>query len=76
MREAIEKLVKALVDNSDAVTVEESSERSATTLKVRVDNADMGRLIGREGKTIKALRSLIHAAGQKNGQRIQLEIVE
>lgn len=76
MREAIEKLVKALVDNSDAVTVEESSERSATTLKVRVDNADMGRLIGREGKTIKALRSLIHAAGQKSGQRIQLEIIE
>ncbi len=76
MREAVEKLIKALVDDAEAVQVEESEERGANVIRVRVAEADMGRLIGREGKTIRALRSLVHAASQKRGRRFVLEVVE
>jgi len=76
VQEAVEKLIKLLVSEPDAVEVEESQERGATLIRLRVAQADMGKLIGREGKTIRALRSLLYAAGQKSGQRIVLEILE
>lgn len=76
MREAVEKLVKSIVDNPDAVEVSERGDRAAIVLQVRVAGDDMGKIIGREGRTIKALRTLIHAASIKQGRRIALEIVE
>jgi hypothetical protein len=76
VQEAVENLIKRLVSEPDAVEVEASQERGATLVRVRVAQVDMGKLIGREGKTIRALRSLLHAAGQKSGQRIVLEILE
>ncbi|MEP6923560.1 MAG: KH domain-containing protein [Pyrinomonadaceae bacterium] len=76
MREAIEKLVKSIVDDAEAVEVIERGDRSATVLQIRVAGGDMGKVIGREGRTIKALRSLLHAASLKQGRRIALEIVE
>ena len=76
MREAVEKLIKALVDDVESVQVNESEERGSTVIRVRVAESDMGRLIGREDKTIRALRSLLHAASQKRGHRFVLEVVE
>lgn len=76
MREAVENLVKALVDNPDAVTVNERQDRNAVVFAVSVAETDMGRVIGREGRTAKALRSLIHAASLKHGRRYSLDIVE
>jgi uncharacterized protein len=76
MKDAVEKLIKALVDETDAVEVTETPRDSAIVVSVRVAASDMGRLIGREGRTIKALRSILYAASQKHGKRFILDIVE
>ena len=78
MKEAIEKIVKALVDNAEAVAVSEKSGESANTtvVSVQVAESDMGKLIGREGRTIKAIRSLLYAASQKHNKRFVLEVIE
>lgn len=76
MREAVENLVKSLVDAPEAVEVNERNDRNATVFQVRVAETDMGKVIGREGRTAKALRSLIHAASLKHGRRYTLDIVE
>jgi predicted RNA-binding protein YlqC (UPF0109 family) len=76
MREAVEKLVKSIVDDVDAVEISEREDHTAIILQIRVASSDMGKVIGREGRTIKALRSLVHAASLKRGRRIALEIAE
>jgi predicted RNA-binding protein YlqC (UPF0109 family) len=78
MKEAIEKLVKALVGNAEAVEVSEKAGESANTsvISVKVGEGDMGRVIGREGRTIKAIRSLLFAASQKQRKRFVLDVIE
>lgn len=76
MKEAVEKIISALVDDKEAVEISEETTDRATIVKLRVAESDMGRLIGREGRTIKAIRSLLFAAGQKQGKRFVLDIVE
>ena len=76
MKEAVEKIVNALVDDKEAVEITEEAVDRATVIKMRVAAADMGRIIGREGRTIKAIRSLLFAAGQKHGKRFVLDIIE
>ena len=76
MKEAIEMVVKALVDDADAVDVREVDHQGSTVIEIRVAPADMGKIIGRQGRTVNALRSLAHAVGLKRKQRFVLEIVE
>ncbi|MCY7347561.1 MAG: KH domain-containing protein [Pyrinomonadaceae bacterium] len=76
MKEAVEKIVTALVDDKESVEVSEETGERATVIKLRVAAGDMGRIIGREGRTIKAIRSLLFIAGQKHGKRFVLDIVE
>ena len=76
MKEAVEKIVSALVDDKEAVEVSEEASDRATVIRLRVAPTDMGRIIGREGRTVKAIRSLLFAAGQKHGKRFVLDIVE
>jgi predicted RNA-binding protein YlqC (UPF0109 family) len=77
MRETIEMIVKELIDDVDAVEVREvEKSNSSVLIEVRVAESDMGKLIGRQGKTVRALRSLLHAAGLKQRRRFLLEIVE
>jgi predicted RNA-binding protein YlqC (UPF0109 family) len=76
MKEAVEKIVTALADEKDSVEVSESSQGTTTTIEVRVAESDMGRLIGRQGRTVKAIRSLLFYAGQKHKKRFNLQIVE
>lgn len=76
MKEAVEKVVKSLVSDADAVEVSEVSDGKTSKFEVRVADGDMGRLIGREGRTIKAIRSLLYFAGQKHGKRFQLDLIE
>lgn len=76
MKEAVEKIVNALADDKDAVEVSEFSEGNNTTIEVRVAESDMGRLIGKGGRTVKAIRSLLFYAGQKHKKRFNLQIVE
>ena len=76
MKKAVETIVKSLVGEIDAVEVTEIAEGKNVRLEVRVAGGDMGRLIGREGRTVKAIRSILFAAGQKHGKRFQLDLVE
>lgn len=76
MKEAIEKIVRSLVGEPDAVVVSENADGKTVRISVRVADGDMGRLIGREGRTIKAIRSLLFMAGQKQGKRFHLDLLE
>ena len=76
MKEAVERIIKALVGEPDAVEVSESADGKNVRIAVRVAESDMGRVIGREGRTVKAIRSILFIAGQKQNKRFQLDLVE
>lgn len=76
MKEAVEKIITSLVGEAEAVEVTESGEGKNVRIEVRVADSDMGRIIGREGRTVKAIRSVLFAAGQKHNRRYQLDLLE
>lgn len=77
VRDGVELILKKLVREPEAVDVREvERDRSTTVIEVRVAQGDVGKVIGRQGRTVKALRSLLHAAGQKQNRRYVLDIVE
>ena len=76
MKDAVEIIVKALVDNVAAVDVRELDRNGATLVEIRVAPEDMGKIIGRQGRTVRALRALTHAVSLKRKHRFVLEIVE
>jgi predicted RNA-binding protein YlqC (UPF0109 family) len=76
MRETVELIVKALVDDQTAVDVREVDKGGLTLIEVRVAPADMGKVIGKQGRTVRALRSLVNAVSLKRKRRLALEVVE
>lgn len=76
MKEAVEKIITSLVSEPDAVEVDEIADGRNVRIEVRVADSDMGRIIGREGRTVKAIRSILFAAGQKHGKRFHLDLIE
>ena len=76
MKEAVEKIVKAIVSEPDAVEISEFADGKNVKIEVRVADGDMGKIIGREGRTVKAIRSLLFFAGQKQGKRFHIDLVE
>jgi hypothetical protein len=76
VRETVEVLAKALADRPDAVTVTESQHKHVTLIELFVAPADIGKLIGRQGRTAAALRTLASSAGEKEGKQVTLEIRE
>jgi len=76
MRDLVELLVRALVDQPDMVSVHEVADGDVLTVELRVAPDDVGKVIGKQGRTIKALRTLLHAASIKSQKRVQLEIIE
>jgi predicted RNA-binding protein YlqC (UPF0109 family) len=76
MRDTIEMIVKALVDDDEAVDVREIDRNGTTLIEIRVASEDMGKIIGKQGRTIRALRSFLRAVGTKKKHRFILEIVE
>ncbi|MBQ9314129.1 MAG: KH domain-containing protein [Clostridia bacterium] len=75
MKEMLEMLVKDLVDNPDKIEITEKEEGKATTLELKVDPSDMGKVIGRQGKIAKAIRVLMKAYAVKENKKINVEII-
>ena len=76
MRELIEFLARRLVDQPDDVTVEEAEEDGALVLRLRVAPDDVGKVIGRQGRLARALRTIVRAGSVREGRRVVLEIVD
>jgi predicted RNA-binding protein YlqC (UPF0109 family) len=74
LRAVVEVVVRALVDNPDAVRVTETERRGMTVLELTTAPGDMGKIIGRQGRTAAALRTLVALAAEKHGKRAQLDI--
>jgi uncharacterized protein len=76
MQAFLEYIVKGLVQNPEAVTVVPVEREGTTVYELRLDPQDVGKIIGRQGMTINAIRSLLLAGSAKKGMRCTLEIVE
>lgn len=75
MRETLELIVKKLVDMPEKVEINETVGTNVTILEVTVDETDVGKIIGKEGKTAASIRTIIKSIAKKNGTRIIIEIV-
>ena len=76
MRELVEMIAKTLVDDPEEVRVTEVTGEQTTVLELRVAQHDLGKVIGRQGRTARAIRTLLGAAGMKLRKRFVLEILE
>jgi predicted RNA-binding protein YlqC (UPF0109 family) len=76
MRELVENIAKALVDSPEEVSVAEVEGEQTTVLELRVAQPDLGKVIGKQGRTARAIRTILGAAGMKLRKRFVLEILE
>ena len=76
MRELMEYIAKALVDDPDEVRVAEVEGERVTVIELRVAQTDLGKVIGKQGRTARSIRTLLGAAGMKLNRRFTLEILE
>ncbi len=76
MKELVEVITKALVDSPEEVVVTEREDKKATVLEVRVSDADMGKVIGKQGRIAKAIRSVVKAAAAKEDKKVVVDILD
>jgi RNA-binding protein (KH domain) len=76
MKELVEIIAKALVEHPDAVSVSEVEGEQSIVLKLKVADDDMGKVIGKQGRIAKAIRTVIKAAATKEDKRVMLEIIQ
>jgi len=76
LKELIELIIKGIVDNPDKVEISEIMGEKTSIFEVRVDSNDIGKVIGRQGRNIKSIRTVVNAAAQKVDKRVIIEIVE
>ena len=76
MKQLVEDIAKALVDSPDEVVVREVQGEQVTVLELRVAPNDLGKVIGKQGRTARSIRTLLGAAGMKLNRRFTLEILE
>ena len=76
MKELVEVVAKALVDNPDEVVVTEKQEENATVVEVHVAESDMGKVIGKQGRIAKAIRSVVKAAAAKEDRKVIVDIAD
>lgn len=76
MRDLIEYIAKSLVDKPEQVSVKETEGEKTTIVELRVAQEDLGKVIGKQGRTARAIRTILNAAGTKMGKRCVLEILE
>lgn len=76
MKELVEVITKALVDFPEEVVVTEREDKKTTVLEVRVANADMGKVIGKQGRIAKAIRSVVKAAAAREDKKVVVDILD
>jgi len=76
LRELIELIIKGIVDNPDKVEINEIVGEKSLIYEVRVGSDDIGKVIGRQGRNIKSIRTIVNAAAQKDDKRVVIEIVD
>lgn len=76
MKELVEVIAKALVDNPDSVVVTEREDKKTTVLEVHVADSDMGKVIGKQGRIAKAIRSVVKAAAAKEDKKVIVDIMD
>ena len=76
MKSLVEQMAKALVDKPEDVAVTEVVGEKTTVYELKVDTSDLGKVIGKQGKTARSMRTILGAAGTKLGKRCVLEILE
>ena len=75
MKDLVEVIAKALVENPDEVVVTETEEEDTIYVELKVGSSDMGKVIGKQGRIAKAIRSVVKAASSKDNKRVDVEIV-
>lgn len=76
MKELVEVIAKALVDDPESVVVNEREGKKTTVLEVRVAESDMGKVIGKQGRIAKAIRSVVKAAAAKEDKKVIVDIMD
>lgn len=76
MKELVEFLARSLVSQPDAVEVKETVGETASVLELRVAKEDLGRIIGKQGRTAKSIRTILNAAASRTNRKVVLEILE
>lgn len=76
MKELVEVIAKALVDNPDEVVVTETEKEDATVIELKVAPSDMGKVIGKQGRIAKAIRSVVKAAAAKEDKKVIVDIMD
>ena len=76
MKELVEVIAKALVDDPDSVAVSERQDGRTTVIEVRVAESDMGKVIGKQGRIAKAVRSVVKAAAAKEDKKVVVDIIQ
>jgi len=76
VKELVETVCKSLVDNPEDVKVTQIDGEQTTILELRVHQSDLGKVIGKQGRTARAIRTILAAAGMKQKRRFNLEIIE
>ena len=76
MKELVEVIAKALVDDPDSVAVSERQDGRTTVIEVRVADSDMGKVIGKQGRIAKAIRSVVKAAAAMEDKKVVVDIIQ
>ena len=76
MKELVQFLARQLVNNPDAVEVKEVHGDTASVLELRVAKEDLGRVIGKQGRTVESIRTILNAVASRTNRKIVLEIIE
>jgi predicted RNA-binding protein YlqC (UPF0109 family) len=76
MKDLVQYLAKSLVNDPGAVEIKETTDEGASVLQLKVAKEDLGRIIGKQGRTAKSIRSLVNAAATMNNRKVVLEIFE
>ncbi len=76
MKQVLETIIKNIVENGEAVSINEKQEADKIVFEVKVDEKDMGRIIGKQGKVANSIRTLMKALGSKDKKKVSIEFLD